>query len=602
MDLRKYSIKEVINVPKLGLQKVILNNGQTIELKQSWYNSILEEGDLISINLDNTKFDESQELVTIDDRNGFIVLNPDQLITITDLSNLSYCYRKTWLTNRFRPIKDFRYNHATLLGTLIHELFQITINEKDLTRENLYSKLIDLIKQPSVLKALDYLNLTSDNLVKDSKIYVDSIVSFNRKFNSNQPAEFDQAQPNLKLKINRVTDIEDSIFCPKLGLKGKIDVRMDVEIHDRRTGKVVNEKSIPFELKTGQVSYSFAHQAQVNLYTLMTKNESNSNFGLLAYLKDGLNLKYITVNNFIRNALIQQRNELVHHLKYLDNGPETRSNTSFCHKCDHLLDCCLMGEIFEPEKLASFKRYQPDLITNTLSHLDSKYRDFFKQWIEMIFIEEKYSIQNFKSNFFWNKTSIELEKDGSAIAKLVLERKDTDLFEYVFRRSSNFKDLGSLPVDIQYNKILDRVSMSIENDNDELERIGLVNGVIVRIDENEVMVQLDEHIKSDYLDKTFRIDVFAHQSNYSFLYTSILRLMSAETNSKFLRHLIIDKERPSFNNTRYQLPHQLELLESITKNLNVCQREAVSKTLKMNDYLLIKGFPGSGKLKLKFLF
>jgi hypothetical protein len=77
-----------------------------------------------------------------------------------------------------------------------------------------------LIKKPLNLKALLQLNLDEQEIMNEIKDYIDSVLIFNQKYLSGQASLFDQNQPNLKLKINKVTDIEDQILAPNYGLKG----------------------------------------------------------------------------------------------------------------------------------------------------------------------------------------------------------------------------------------------------------------------------------------------------------------------------------------------------------------------------------------------
>lgn len=375
---------------------------------------------------------------------------------------------------------------------------------------------------------------------------------------------------------------------------------MDVEIHDSRT-KTIKQTSTPFELKSGKVSFSFSHQGQISLYALMLDKQSNPvKFGLLAYLKGGVNMKYVTINDYIKHSLIMQRNDLVHYLKYLKNGPETRSNLSFCGKCDHLFDCCLMGKIYEPEKLENFNSFDIDLL-NSLSHLSEQEIEFFKEWVDMIYIEENNNRLNSNvSCSFWDKEAIELEKKDQAIAKLTLHEFQDDSYEYVFKRSSSYKSLGPLPVNVQFIRNVDKITLSIENEAGQIDKIGFVNGSIKKIDENYVTVLLDEKINDKFIKKTFRLDILPVNQNYSYMYSSVLRLLNKNENSAFLRDLIIKKRKPTFK--QLIISSQLDLVKKITKNLNPCQQKAVLNVLKMDDYLLIKGDPGNLlNLKINFI-
>lgn len=55
---------------------------------------------------------------------------------------------------------------------------------------------------------------------------------------------------------------------------------MDVEIHDHKGIRL--QRSTPLELKTGKVTFSYTHQAQISLYTLMLNViQDKCDFGLL---------------------------------------------------------------------------------------------------------------------------------------------------------------------------------------------------------------------------------------------------------------------------------------------------------------------------------
>lgn len=370
---------------------------------------------------------------------------------------------------------------------------------------------------------------------------------------------------------------------------------MDVKLHDR--GTVKRQVATPFELKTGKVSFSFSHQGQISLYAMMLdKPDRPCKFGLLAYLKEGVSMKYVSINDCIRNSLIMQRNELVHHLKSAKVGPETRTNISFCANCEHLLDCCLLGQLYAPEKLSNFYSNNPDLVPCVLSHLTEREVQFFKRYIDMIYHEELHLKRESKGGHFWTRTAVELEKQKKAIGKLALHRTEATVpGEYVFERAQPFKSLGALPVDLQCSRS-DRITLSIENDDYSLDKIGFVYGAIRSIDENYVTVQLDEKINESLLDRTFRLDVVPNVSNCSFMYSAILRLMTEEErNSANLRAYLIDQRAPTYN--QKFAPNELDIARRVCSDLNDCQRRAVIKAFNIDrsSYLLIKGLPGTGK-------
>lgn len=62
------------------------------------------------------------------------------------------------------------------------------------------------------------------------------------------------------IEVINSLDIEESIWSPRFGLKGKIDVTVGVKIHRDCKSKY---KIMPLELKTGKESNSIEHRSQV---------------------------------------------------------------------------------------------------------------------------------------------------------------------------------------------------------------------------------------------------------------------------------------------------------------------------------------------------
>lgn len=65
-----------------------------------------------------------------------------------------------------------------------------------------------------------------------------------------------EKMPRSDIFVSAVRDIEENHWCPRLGLKGKVDASVEVTIHGR-------SKLLPLELKTGKHSFSHEHKGQV---------------------------------------------------------------------------------------------------------------------------------------------------------------------------------------------------------------------------------------------------------------------------------------------------------------------------------------------------
>ena len=89
----------------------------------------------------------------------------------------------------------------------------------------------------------------------------------------------------IRPQVDRVADIEENVWSPRLGVKGKIDLTVDVRLHRRdRAGR--DRKTMPLELKTGRASSSAEHRGQLILYSMMmSERRPDPGAGLLLYLR-----------------------------------------------------------------------------------------------------------------------------------------------------------------------------------------------------------------------------------------------------------------------------------------------------------------------------
>lgn len=92
----------------------------------------------------------------------------------------------------------------------------------------------------------------------------------------------------------------------------------------------------------------------------------------------------------------------------------------------------------------------------------------------------------------------------------------------------------------------------------------------------------------------YHLDKYESQSIVAFNFSSLALLLEPSENSAQLRRFIIDKEMPSFISSGNNLDSFINSTE-LTLNLNLAQRSAIVKALAAENYVLIKGMPGTGK-------
>ena len=117
----------------------------------------------------------------------------------------------------------------------------------------------------------------------------------------NSRASKSQPEPSVwPGRILDVQDVEENIWSPRLGVKGKVDLTIRVEMKtDGAKAKVV-----PLELKTGRPSGSSEHRGQVILYAMMMSEAGPQvESGLLLYLRNSALMEVkagvCVENNFI---------------------------------------------------------------------------------------------------------------------------------------------------------------------------------------------------------------------------------------------------------------------------------------------------------------
>ncbi|KAG5733745.1 DNA2-like helicase, partial [Termitomyces sp. T112] len=79
-------------------------------------------------------------------------------------------------------------------------------------------------------------------------------------------------QGNSLLAVSELLDIEEDIWSPTYGLKGKLDVTVNAIVSDPNPpfAPVLSSGPKPLEIKTGRAVAAMEHRAQTMLYTLLT--------------------------------------------------------------------------------------------------------------------------------------------------------------------------------------------------------------------------------------------------------------------------------------------------------------------------------------------
>jgi len=102
-------------------------------LRQEWYPSAIQDdlvncGDIVNI---IGQFDEQKHCI-IDDKENFIIVNPDLLVSVTSVSSAVACDRRSVLSEKFRVKSSSNRDESPLhYGVMRHFFFEIAVSENN---------------------------------------------------------------------------------------------------------------------------------------------------------------------------------------------------------------------------------------------------------------------------------------------------------------------------------------------------------------------------------------------------------------------------------------------------------------------------------------
>uniref|UniRef100_A0A3P8SA22 DNA replication ATP-dependent helicase/nuclease DNA2 n=1 Tax=Amphiprion percula TaxID=161767 RepID=A0A3P8SA22_AMPPE len=566
-----------------------LHPTETCLLKDGWEMTPVRRGDVVHL---EGCSDGGSWLV--DREQGFLVLLPDSLISGTSISSSIRCMRRAVLGDMF---KSFDSGSMQMLnGTMVHEVFQRAATAKDFSLEKL-SKLADeALHGPRYLGDMYGLGVSQEEMKQELHNYLPSLQHWaNEYLNSSTPKAislkmYDSA---TVVTVTELADIEENVWSPRFGLKGKIDVTARVRIQNPRNGshRIPEEKIVPLELKTGKESNSIEHRSQVILYTLMSLERYNPETGFLLYLKTG-NLHPVVANHMDRRELLKLRNTLVHHVhncveqeaerSRLTRLPDILTNRQTCQYCPQKRNCALYERAVDPSSADVSEDVVQDFLQQETGHLTLPHLNYFSHWLLL------WTLQCIKLLKYLTLTCVSSEKNGSCVGNLQLSDPVTvqseGVFLHRFQRSSVASQQGLASGD--------RIVVS----DQEGRLVGLATGYLCEVSRKVISCTLDRDL-SKYSDVLFRVDGDEGVVGLSTHLTNVSRLMESCQDSDRLRELVVDLRSPEFiSNLSSVLPREAkDTVANILKGLNKPQKQAMKKVLLSKDYTLIVGMPGTGK-------
>uniref|UniRef100_H2Q1Z5 DNA replication ATP-dependent helicase/nuclease n=1 Tax=Pan troglodytes TaxID=9598 RepID=H2Q1Z5_PANTR len=532
---------------------------------------------------------ENKELCILrNDCQGYIIhLEGDyMLISGTSIASSIRCMRRAVLSETFR------------------------VNNSNKKLQELAFQTIQEIRH---LKKCKYrLNLSQDEIKQEVEDYLPSFCKWAGDFmHKNTSTDFPQMQLSLpsdnskdnstcNIEVVKPMDIEESIWSPRFGLKGKIDVTVGVKIH---RGYKTKYKIMPLELKTGKESNSIEHRSQVVLYTLLSQERrADPEAGLLLYLKTG-QMYPVPANHLDKRELLKLRNQMAFSLFHRISKSATRQKTQLaslpqiieeektCKYCSQIGNCALYSRAVEQQMDgSSVPIVMLPKIEEETQHLKQTHLEYFSLWCLMLTLESQSKDNKKNHQNIWLMPASEMEKSGSCIGNLIRMEHVKIVCDGQYLHNFQCKH-GAIPVT---NLMAgDRVIVSGE----ERSLFALSRGYVKEINMTTVTCLLDRNLSVLPESTLFRLDQEEKNCDIDTPLGNLSKLMENTFVSKKLRDLIIDFREPQFiSYLSSVLPHDAkDTVACILKGLNKPQRQAMKKVLLSKDYTLIVGMPGTGK-------
>ena len=599
---KRFIAQTFIDIEDLNKKRQINILNEVIEvcLKGLWAQIEINIHNKIFI---NAKIDKNEKCYLIDSTNvknnnnpieiflqSFIIIEPEIILSPSQIKLGFDCIRHSLIVEEFKSISNDEISSLTIIGKIIHEFFEKTISE-------LFSNNIpingDFIKQnlekiiQNYYFEISLIHKTYEEIHKESFSFIENIYHFYKTYFE------DGSFLKNGVKILKYINSEKKIISPSLGIGGYLDIL--VEFINNEEKKYFG----PLELKTGKYHY-ITDQLQVYFYCLMLSKEiyQDCTNGVLIYLKDGsydmINIKPLELIN-----AIVLRNIIANKIKYFENIEYENYNNNQYENYQLLPDI----KNLESKKCQKCFKYQIckshyyliEDINNDVFPNEMKY--YFQEFYKIINKEEnfyiknkrKYNNENFKfkeSNLF---KCLNIEDKGTSF-QITLNYVGTSSFSFSFLKDINeeyyilFKDININVRGIAINKTDNSILIEIPKYRIDIKNRNLIENYTNKL----VLIKKAE---------TFT------KINFKFMRGNLITLLLNPNKSKIIENLqsrIIYNKYPQFYGNRTEFYKKVlntirENFDEEFKNLNENQQFAIFKSILSTDYMLIHGFPGSGK-------
>ncbi|XP_014256899.1 DNA replication ATP-dependent helicase/nuclease DNA2 [Cimex lectularius] len=554
------------------------NNCGTCTVKTPWNGYAIKERDVVS--LKGCKTDDGWVV----EWGGLLVVNPDHLVSTTQIVQSLYCTRKTVLSGLFNEIGDRGPDHM-VIGCIVHELLEVVLMKKCTMRDEIEKVCDELTKGQGFTVKMFMEGMDYEKTVERVRSYLPSIFDFVTRYMAYSGKHPNRARvdgENWNGEIADVIDIEENIWSPTLGVKGKIDATVRVRTPNNRNIL----KLMPLELKTGKVSFSLEHRGQVILYCMLLRDLGERvDAGLLLYLKDSGGIKEIAAAEREMRDLTLLRNGLSQSICEIEKAQNARPpvlpnpiNRKSCTSCGHLIAC------FSALRIDGLNKIESDNILREVgpgatAHLKQCHLEYVFRLVALQTLENGSSKSS--AARIWSEEAKKREEKGRCFAGMAVESCTPSSCG---RYNVSFVKADSSIISAETFSVAQTVAVSQGG------RAVVAMGFVKSADSRSVQLLLDRCFKPG--DKV-ELDAYESNALLSSVLSNIGLFLENTPTAEFLRESIIEKKIPKF---APKLTSKVKKLgQGVLEKLNREQCRAVLQALAAERYILVKGMAGTGK-------
>ncbi|KRZ77220.1 DNA replication ATP-dependent helicase/nuclease DNA2, partial [Trichinella papuae] len=546
-------------------------------LEEFWSQGLFKEGDHVRAFLPNN-LAEMQEF-HISNRSGALVVNPGTILAVNRISGAVFCRRKSVLSEMLKSFDKPMLK--TQVGIIAHQMFQDAVKESISDVGMLRKVILKIMNGVDFLQNQYYHDIDPAAVHAELEVPVKATAKFVQKFLSNR-SPFPDVTPSTVL--DRVLAVEEEMISEKFGIRGSIDMTVEVKVDSEQKSTLM-----PFELKTGKQSFLGDHAAQVMLYCLLfsNNNQESCKRGLLYYFGGG-ELQAVDAKMNELHGLLRLRNEITFYLYRFFDDPDTcdfllpdpLSNVKNCRQCPQLLNCCLTRKNNCQMKQLDGDSPWDAMVEAELCHLSEEELQYVKRWTRWYRMEgAEQRLRGKRNSYIDCDEEEECNVEECSVAMRVQQ----------FSQDSRMLTLAPLS-NVNLNRMFSHFDQVLLNGIGE--RTSSLFATVITVELQQISVQFPRSYRFMH-----SCDFLVKRVNTKFYYdtamSSVYKLMANDTIANRKRQLIINLDEPRF---RTKLSSTIvQKMKPFCKLLNSEQKNAIVKAMMAEDYLLIKGFPGSGK-------